>query len=319
MGDTRPVLAIDVGGTKMAVAVVDRRGRVIVSDREPTPHGRRVTADTMWRTLEVLVDRVVATHGSRRGLAGVGVGCSGPMTWPTGEVSPLNITAWQAFPLRKLLAEKFPRAVVRLHNDAVTMAIGEHWRGAGQGVADMLGIVVSTGVGGGLVLGGRLVNGSSGNAGHVGHVVVDPEGPDCVCGGKGCLEAVASGPALVRWAQERDWREGQRRRPTARDLSVDAARGHEVAAAALRRGGVALGRAVASATALCDIDVVAVGGGLSQAGPLLFDPAEDAFRTHAGMEFTQKVRMVPAALGQQAGLVGAAGLVLEGDTYWNGD
>lgn len=319
MGDNRPVLAIDVGGTKMAAGVVDRRGRVVVLDRVPTPQGRRVNADTLWRTLETLLDRVVEEYGGRRGFAGVGVGCSGPMTWPAGEVSPLNIPGWTGFPLRKMLAERFPRCVVRMHNDAVTMAIGEHWRGAGQGVADMLGIVVSTGVGGGLVLGNRLVNGASGNAGHVGHIVVEPDGPDCVCGGKGCLEAIAAGPALVRWARERGWRETQRKIPTARDLSVDAARGHEVASAALRRGGIALGRAIASATALCDVDVVAVGGGLSQAGPLLFEPAEDAFRAHAGMEYMQKARIVPAALGQQAGLIGAAGLVLGEHTYWHGD
>lgn len=319
MGDNRPVLAIDVGGTKMAAGVVDRRGRVVVLERVPTPQGRRVNADTLWRTLGTLLDRVVDRYGGRRGFAGVGVGCSGPMTWPAGEVSPLNIPGWVDFPLRKMLAERFPRYLVRMHNDAVTMAVGEHWRGAGQGVADMLGVVVSTGVGGGLVLGNRLVNGASGNAGHVGHVVVDPDGPDCVCGGKGCLEAIAAGPALVRWARERGWRDAQRKAPTARDLSVDAARGHELASAALRRGGVALGRAIASATALCDVDVVAVGGGLSQAGPLLFDPAEEAFRTHAGMEYMQKVRIVPAALGQQAGLVGAAGLILGEDTYWHGD
>jgi glucokinase len=319
VGDNRPVLAIDVGGTKMAAGVVDRRGRVVVLDRVPTPQGRRVNADTLWRTLESLIDRVVEQYGGRRGFSGIGVGCSGPMTWPAGEVSPLNIPGWVGFPLRKMLAERFPRCIVRMHNDAVTMAVGEHWRGAGQGVADMLGIVVSTGVGGGLLLGNRLVNGASGNAGHVGHVVVEPDGPDCVCGGKGCLEAIAAGPALVRWARERGWRETQRKVPTARGLSFDAARGHDVASAALRRGGIALGRAIASATALCDVDVVAVGGGLSQAGPLLFDPAEDAFRVHAGMEFMQKVRIVPAALGQQAGLVGAAGLVLGEDTYWHGD
>ncbi|MQA01585.1 MAG: ROK family protein [Streptosporangiales bacterium] len=317
MGDNRPVLAIDVGGTKLAAGVVDRRGRLVVSARKPTPQGRRVTADTIWRTLGTLVEEVLDEYGRRPNFAGVGVGCSGPMTWPAGEVSPLNIPAWRDFPLRKLIAERFPRAAVRLHNDAVTMAVGEHWRGAGQGVTEMLGIVVSTGVGGGMILGGELVDGASGNAGHVGHIVVDPQGPDCPCGGRGCLEAVAAGPALVRWAQERDWRAGQRRRPTARDLSTDAARGHEVATAALRRGGEALGVAVASATALCDFEVVAVGGGLAQAGPLLFGPAEEAFRSHAGMDFTQKVRIVPAALGQQAGLVGAAGLVLAGNTYWN--
>ena len=120
------------------------------------------------------------------------------MTWPDGEVSPLNMPGWRGFPLRARLAARFPGLPVRIHNDAVCLAVAEHWQGAGRGSADMLGMVVSTGVGGGLILGGRLINGGTGNAGHIGHVVVEPEGgPRCGCGGHGCLEAVARGPALA--------------------------------------------------------------------------------------------------------------------------
>nr|BFE83625.1 hypothetical protein GCM10020093_062260 [Planobispora longispora] len=107
---------------------------------------------------------------------------------------------WRAFPLRDRLAGRFPGVPVRIHNDAVCVAAAEHWRGAGRGSSNMLGMVVSTGVGGGLILGGRLIDGGSGNAGHIGHVVVDPDGPACECGGRGCLEAVARGPGLAAWA-----------------------------------------------------------------------------------------------------------------------
>ncbi|MGH3096309.1 MAG: ROK family protein [Streptosporangiales bacterium] len=317
MADNRPVLALDIGATTMAVGIVDRRGRVVASDRVPTPSGRRITAEMVWRTLDGVIDRVVDQYG-RRSFAGVGAGCGGVISWPEGTVSPPNIPSWREFPLQDRLIERFPRAVLRLRGDGVVMAVGEHWRGAGRGVDNLLGIVVSTGVGGGLVLDGRVVGGASGNAGHVGHIIVDPDGPECTCGGYGCLEAIAAAPALVRWARERQWRATQRRRPSARDLSVDAARGHEVAREALRRAGAALGTAVASATALCDLDVVAVGGGVSQAGPLLLEPAEEALRAHAGMEFSRRVRMVPAELGQQAGLVGAAALVYAADAYWSG-
>ncbi|MEV1167181.1 ROK family protein [Nonomuraea sp. NPDC049784] len=140
------------------------------------------------------------------GVEGVGVGCGGPMTWPDGEVSPLNIPGWRGFPLRARLAARFPGMPVRLHNDAVCLAVAEHWKGAGRGAADMLGMVVSTGVGGGLILNGRLVNGRTGNAGHIGHVIVEPDGgPRCGCGGHGCLEAVARGPALTAWALDQGW------------------------------------------------------------------------------------------------------------------
>ncbi|MCU1592527.1 MAG: hypothetical protein JWP11_3783, partial [Frankiales bacterium] len=187
------VLALDVGGTKLAAAVVDENGTVLRRDRTPT-----VAADP-WPTLAAMLDRLV--DGEK--VDGVGVGCGGPMTWPAGEVSPLNIPGWRDFPLRDSLAERYPGVPVRLHNDAVAFAAGEHWKGAGAGVDDMIGMVVSTGVGGGLVLGGRVVDGASGNAGHIGHVVADPDGPACVCGGRGCLEAIARGPATVAWARER--------------------------------------------------------------------------------------------------------------------
>jgi glucokinase len=312
---TRNVLALDIGGTKLAAAVVDRGGRVSAAARVPTPHGRRLDAETLWKTVVALLDRFTSGVGART-FAGVGVGCGGPMSWPDGRVSPLNIPAWRDFPLRERLQERFPGIPVRVHNDAVCVAVGEHWRGAGRGQNDVLGMVVSTGVGGGLVLGGRLVDGRSGNAGHIGHVVVDPEGPDCECGGRGCLEAIARGPAVAAWARAQGW---GRAGSTARDVADDAARGHPVALAALRRAGEALGVAIASATHLCDVDVVAIGGGLSQAGPLLFDPLEEAFRRHAGMRWARAVRVVPAALGQEAGLVGAAALVLSGSRYWNAD
>jgi glucokinase len=304
-----PVLAVDVGGTKLAAGVVDADGRVLRAGRRPTP----VTTDgeEVWSVLTGLVEDVLAGVT----VSAVGVGCGGPMRWPEGEVSPLNIPGWRDFPLRARLEARFPGTVVRLHNDAVCLAVAEHWRGAARGHADALGMVVSTGVGGGLVLGGRLVDGASGNAGHVGHVVVEPDGPGCSCGGRGCLEALAAGPRVAAWAVEQGWRGGS----TARELAADAVVGDAVAVAAFARAGRALGVAIASAAALCDLTVVVLGGGVMQAGPLVLEPLRVALREHAVMGFTRDVPVVPAALGQEAGLVGAAALVLAGDSYWSGD
>lgn len=312
-----PALALDIGGTKLAAALVEPGGRVASYERVETPHGPRMDAEGLWRTVESLLDKLAADAdpGMARPV-GVGVGCGGPMTWPKAEVSPLNIPAWRGFPLRERLRARYPEIPVRVHNDAICVAAGEHWRGAGRGSDNVLGMVVSTGVGGGLVLGGRLIDGASGNAGHIGHVVVDPEGPDCLCGGRGCLEAIARGPGLVVWAQRQGWRPAQPD-ATAIDLADDARRGHGIARAAMSRAGRALGIAIASATHLCDLDVVAVGGGLAQAGPLVFEPLEETFRAHARMEFAREVRVVPAALGQTAGLVGAAALIFAPDRYWS--
>jgi glucokinase len=313
----RPVLAIDVEGTKLTVGLVEPGGRISAHERTETAPGHQPDGEGLWRTLESMVDKLLADNGNPE-LDGVGVGCGGPMTWPEAQVSPLNIPAWQFFPLRERLRERHPGLPVRVHNDAVCMAVGEHWRGAGRGVDNVLGMVVSHGVGGGLILGGHLIDGASGNAGHIGHVIVDPAGPECICGGRGCLEAVARGPGLVAWAQERDWRPDMPR-VTEVDLADDARRGHPVAAAAMQRAGAALGIAIASATHLLDLEVVSVGGGLSQAGPLLFDPLDEAFRAHARMEYAREVRVVPAALGQTAGLIGAAALIFAADRYWNAD
>jgi glucokinase len=314
--DARVALALDIGGTKIAAAVVEASGRLGSRARTPTP--RDLDSEQVWAALEALFSRLLAEAGldDSRELAGVGCGCGGPMEWPAGRVSPLNLPSWRGFPLRDRLAQRLPGVPVRVHNDAICVAAAEHWRGAGRGHANMLGMVVSTGVGGGLILDGRLVSGASGNAGHIGHIVVDPEdGPVCGCGGRGCLEAIARGPALVTWARAQGWRPGQ---PAAsgRELADDAAQGDPVGLAAMRRAGRALGIAIASATSLCDLEVVSIGGGLSQAGSLLFDPLADALRAHAQLDFTRQLQVVPAALGQSAGLVGAAALIFAAERYW---
>jgi glucokinase len=318
MEDSRSALAVDIGGTKLAAGLVEPAGRVITWAQVPTPTG--LDAEQLWRTLDALITQVLEQAGvTPAGLAGCGCGCGGPMEWPAGVVSPLNIPGWRDFPLRSRLTERLGGITVRVHNDAICMVAAEHWRGAGRGRNNVLGMVVSTGVGGGLVLDGRLVEGASGNAGHIGHVVVDPDtGPPCGCGGRGCAEAIARGPALVKWAQAEGWRPEQKN-ATAKELAADGALGHPIGLAAMHRAGRALGIAIASATSLCDLEVVSVGGGLSQAGPLLFDPLEEALRAHARLGFTRQVRVVPAALGHSAGLVGAAALIFAADRYWAGD
>jgi glucokinase len=298
------VLAIDIGGTKMAAGVVDADGTVLRRDRTPT------VSDDPWPSLADMLDRLVDGDA----IDGIGIGCGGPMTWPVGQVSPLNIPGWRDFPLRAKLTERYPGIPVRLHNDAIAFAAGEHWKGAGRGVDDMIGMVVSTGVGGGLVLGGRIVDGASGNAGHIGHVVADPDGPDCACGGRGCLEAISRGPATVAWARERGC--------TATDgpsLARLAAQGDEVATAALARSGRAVGTVVGSVAALLDVRIVVIGGGLAQSGRALWEPLQAAFEEQARLPYLAGARVVPAGLDGDAGLVGAAALVLAGDRYWSAD
>lgn len=309
------VLALDIGGTKMAAAVVRGDGS-LAGPRAVRPTPPQGGAETLWATVGAVLDDAVRAAPDDVAIAGVGAGCGGPMTWPAGAVSPLNIPGWRRFPLRARLQDRHPGLPVRLHNDAICLAVAEHWRGRGRGRGSLLGLVVSTGVGGGLVLGGRLIDGATGNAGHVGHVVVDPGGPDCACGGRGCLEAIAAGPRLARWAREQGWRPSDPE-ADARALADDARAGDAIAVAAYTRAGWALGVAIASAVSLLDVDAVVVGGGLSQAGPLLFEPLRAAYADHAGLDFAREVPIDPPLLGQEAGVVGAAALLLAGDAYWS--
>lgn len=300
------VLALDVGGTKMAAGIVSADHRVLIRAEAPTP--ANAGAEELFDTAVFVLNAVLSQAPDS--VAALGVGCCGPMRWPAGDVSPVNIGGWRGFPLRDRLADEFGLPT-RVHNDAVCLVIGEALAGAGRGRSNVLGMVVSTGVGGGLVVDGRLLDGATGNAGHVGHVVVEPDGPACACGGRGCLEAVARGPALVAWAQSNGWTGPQ----SSGAALADAARaGDPVASEAFRRCGAAVGTAISSVAALLDLEVVAIGGGIAHAGDLVLPALFDAFGAHAGLEFVRRCRVVLAA--PDSSLAGAAGLFAGG--FWHG-
>ncbi len=296
----RRTLALDIGGTKIAAGLVDANGQLLHSNRQPTP--RSADPDEVWAAAERTIADALAAAGGE--VTGVGISSAGPIDITAGTISPVNIAAWRGFGVRERVEAAVPGVPVRLAGDGLCMALGEHWRGAGQGAAFMLGMVISTGIGGGLVLDGVAYDGRTGNAGHVGHVVVDPDGPRCACGGRGCVEAIASGPHLAAWAREQGWDGAD-----AKALADAAAGGHPIALRAFERGGRAVAAMIASVAAVCDLDLVVIGGGVANAGPVLFDPLREALRDHLGLDFIADLRVLPAALGGDAGLVGAAALL----------
>ncbi len=295
-------LCLDIGGTKIAVGLADSAGTLVHTAVRPTPHG--VAAEEVWAAVEATIADAVRAAGGAVGA--VGIASAGPVDLPSGTVSPINIPCWRRFPLRDRVAAAIPGVPVRLGGDGVCMALGEHWRGAGRGARFLLGMVVSTGVGGGLVLDGAPYTGRTGNAGHVGHVVVEQDGEPCSCGGRGCVETVAAGPWLVRWAQANGWSAPPG--AGARELAGAAAAGDAVAVRAFRRGATGLAAMIASVGAVCDLDLVVIGGGVAKSGPLLFDPLREALAGYARLDFLAGLRVVPAELGGDAGLVGAARL-----------
>ncbi|TDB98313.1 ROK family protein [Actinomadura sp. 7K534] len=290
------VLALDIGGTKFAVARVAADGTFL--DRAEHPVGQSPTA-----TLRGLVADFAGP-----GLTGVGIGSAGPIDAAAGTVSPINIPRWRDFPLVATVRRFVPGVPVSLAGDAQCMALGEWWRG-GRTSSSLLGIVVSTGVGGGLVIDGRPWTGRTGNAGHIGHVIVDPGGEPCVCGARGCLETIASGPGMVRWALAQGWTLAAGR-PDARALTAAARGGARIPLAAFRRTAAALGTAILNTAAVLDVRDVVIGGGVSAAGDLLLDPLRDTVAERAGMPYLRDLRISATTLDRDAGLHGAAALAL---------
>jgi len=315
--DGNLALAVDIGGTKFAAAIVDSAGEVVVTHRVSTP--RSTDPDEVFAALGQAVDGTLAKAGLSIGStalrSAIGVGTAAPLDLELGTVSPVNIPGWRSFPLRDRLSQRY-EVPVGMIGDAVAVAVGEHWKGAARGHRNVLGMVVSTGVGGGLIIDGRAVTGATGNAGHIGHISVDAAGPACVCGGIGCLEAISSGPKLTAWAVAQGFDGGD---GTALSVATAANGGDEIALAAFHRAGEALGLAIAGAVTLLDLDLVVIGGGVAQAGELLFRPLAAAYSRYAALGFAAKPRVVPAALGGTAGLIGAAAVVLAPDAYWPAD
>lgn len=286
------VLAVDVGGTKLAVGLVDAGGRVAHRLQVPTP--RSTEAAVVWSALSGLVEEVMR-RAAKQAPGDLpltcGVGCGGPMS-PGGEkVSPLNIPAWRDFPLRGQL-EGLTGLPTYVDNDAKALALAEGRWGAAVGRREYLAMVVSTGVGGGLVLDGRLLDGRLGNAGHVGHVVVEPEGRACSCGGRGCLEAEASGTAIAAATG----------RPAA-----------HATASVVTRAGTLVGRAVASVAALLDLDLAVVSGSVALGfGEPFFSAAREELARRARLEFVADAAIVPGGLGATGPLAGAGAVGLRG-------
>jgi glucokinase len=297
-------LALDIGGTKIAAGLVDADGALVDAAKQPTPHGD--DPEAVWAIVEALITQLTVDRAVR----GAGIASAGPIHLPSGTVSPINLTAWRDFPIRDRVAAVLPGLPVRLGGDGLCMALGEQWRGAGRGATFLLGMVVSTGVGGGLVLDGAPYDGRTGNAGHVGHVVVDTEGPPCTCGGHGCVEAIAGGPRMAQWAREHGWAAPPE--ADAKELADAANAGDTVALRAFRRGATAVAAMIASVGAVCDLDLVVVGGGVAKSGAVLFGPLRAALAQYAGLDFIADLQVVPAQLGGDAGLVGAAALLRAG-------
>jgi len=302
--ETAPLIAaLDIGGTKIAGALVDPDGQLLVRALRPTP--AREDGATVMRAVDEVIAELRAAPQWPAAVA-VGIGSAGPVDASVGTVSPVNVPGWRDYPLVAGVTEAVGGLPVVLTGDGVAIAAAEHWLGAARGHDNAVCMVVSTGVGGGLVLGGRVYPGPTGNAGHIGHISVDLDGDPCPCGSRGCVERIASGPNIARRALESGWRPPAGAEPTAAAVADSARAGDPVALASFDRAAQALAAGIAATANLVELGIVVIGGGVAGAGPLLFDPLRAHLARYATLSFTSGMKVVPALLGTDAGLVGAA-------------
>ena len=307
------VLALDIGGTKLAAGVVSEDGRVcsFLQRRSLAERG----PDDMLDRLFALGHEALAAAGSG-GLNGVGIGCGGPLDTERGLVQgPPNLPGWDDVPI-VARAEQAYGVPARLENDGVAAALGEYRHGAGRGARSMVYLTVSTGVGGGAILDGRLMRGRSGNGGEIGHMVVVHEGRPCPCGSRGCLEAYCSGTSIAARARELldDGARSTLARVatvTAADVSRAAADGDPMAAALWDDTTEILGTGVASLSNLFEADVFVLGGGVTRSGDRLLLPVRKRVEELAFEFAGERCRVVLSELGEQVGVIGAATAAFE--------
>lgn len=272
-------LAIDIGGTKLAVGVVSTSGELLSRMQTQTP------STDVWGALKKLIDAQMLQTEVR--IEACGVGCGGPMTLGGESVSPLNIPDWRGFSLLSAI-ESATGLKTYIANDAQALVLGEVWCGSAVGVSDVIGMVVSTGVGGGIVSNNKLVTGHFGNAGHIGHVIVEPDGRLCECGAHGCLEAHVSGRSIEAIT-------GKPSEHATNEVKIEA--------------GKLVGRALVSVGALMDLQLCVIGGSVALGfGALFFESVQHELDRSARLEFIRGMRVLPVGLGDAAPLIGAASL-----------
>ncbi|MFF4277103.1 ROK family protein [Streptomyces sp. NPDC001536] len=301
------VAALDIGGTKIAGALVDDQGRILVRAQRATP--AKEDGETVMGAVEEVLGELTASPLWGRASA-LGIGSAGPVDASAGTVSPVNVPGWRDYPLVRRVREATGGLPVELIGDGVAITAAEHWQGAARGHDNALCMVVSTGVGGGLVLNGRLHPGPTGNAGHIGHISVDMDGDPCACGSRGCVERIASGPNIARRAVANGWLPGPDGDTSAAAVAAAARAGDPIAVASFERAARALAAGIAATATLVEIDIAVIGGGVGKAGDVLFTPLRKALTDYATLSFVQRLVVTPAQMGTDAGLVGAAAAAL---------
>lgn len=296
---SRYALGIDVGATKVAIATV---GEDLSVHQKTEVLTQADSGEILWQSIEKVIHKFIEDEvGS---LLGIGVASAGPLDIPNGTLSPVNIPIWRDFPIVHRLEAIAQGSKVAFHGDALALAHAEHKIGAGKDLKNMLGMVVSTGIGGGLILDGKIFPGETGNSCYIGHHSINFEGRICACGRRGCVEAYASGPQMVLIALENGLD------PTIRnfiDLADAARQGNSIAIDAINQGTRALSIGIVNFVGTLDINHVVIGGGVAEAGEIFWGPLQMHIKNESkAIGFLQNIQLRKAALQRDAGILGAA-------------
>ncbi len=309
----KPVVALDVGGTKFIVAIVEDNGHILSKEYYLT-HDEQGPARVIARLTECIYKTIKNAGLSMTEIGGISLAVAGIIDINRGIIAEApNLYKWKNIPLASLIENEIgmPAFVI---NDASAAALGEYKYGRGWGVESMIYITVSTGIGGGLIINGKLYNGYNGCAGEIGHMIVKIDGPLCNCGRYGCLESLASGTAMARMARDRIYKGDQDTilkkmdvsRITAKDIAVAARKGDQFCLELIEEAGFFLGVGFANLVNIFNPQMIVVGGGVAQMGDMLLRPAKKSMKQHAFKLPSRAAHVVKSKLGQDAGILGAA-------------
>lgn len=307
------VIGIDLGGTKISGALADLDGKVLSQKTVPT-NAKEGEEAVMERIVSIISDVLAESGKANNEVKAIGIGIPGPIDAKRGLILETPNLPFKNFDLVSPLMREF-NIPVYLDNDANVAAIGEYVFGAGKGTNNMVFITVSTGVGGGAIINGKIYRGNTRNALEVGHMTLLPDGPKCGCGNYGCAEALASGTAIGRQAREAvstgaETALSKYENVTSYEVFVEAAKGDAVASNVLNTSLNYLGICVANIVITLDPEMVVIGGGVSKGGEIVFDTVRNVVNKRCFKSMADAVKIVPAGLGTDAGVIGAVALAI---------
>ncbi len=313
----KTAIGVDIGGTKIAAGIVDTEGHILSSLRAVTPAG---TSDDVVSAINYLIDKLIESAANISEVAGVGLATAGTVDFKEGVIVQSPNLPFSKLRLRSIIESKFGLPTF-LDNDGNLAALGESYYGAAQGIKNVVGLTIGTGIGAGIIMNGCLYRGATGAAAEIGHMVIEATGPRCTCGSYGCFEEMASGRALVRLAKEKigqgrqslilELAEGRFENITGQGITETAGKRDKLAIEVFNEVGFWLGIGINNIINIFNPEMVVIGGGVADAGELILAPARQVVAERTLHPNQDVAEIVLAGLGNQSGILGAAALVFD--------